>query len=395
MDKTADQSNSSAKKLFLNGNLQIIFGITLIAVLGVSSITPAFPVMKKVLNVSEQEIGLLITFFTLPGVFLTPVLGVLADRLGRKKILIPSLFLFAIAGTMCFFVNDFILLLILRFVQGIGGASLGSLNVTLIGDLFKGNERASAMGYNASVLSVGTASYPAIGGALAVVGWNYPFLLPILAVPVGLFSLKLHNPEPHSNQKLKEYLSSTLASIKNKKVIGLLLASVITFIILYGAFLTYFPFLVQQKFRASTFIIGLLMSVMSVTTAIVSSQLGKLVQKFSEASLLKASFIFYGISMLLMSYMPNIYLLIIPIVIFGLGQGVNVPSIQNLLAAMAPMNYRGAFMSLNGTVLRLGQTLGPLIMGLILGVWGIHFVFIMGAFFAAIMFVAAFILIND
>jgi MFS family permease len=67
------------------------------------------------------------------------------------------------------------------------------MNVTLIGDIFPGRQRTKAMGYNASVLSIGTASYPAIGGALAMIGWNWPLFLPLFAIPMGfvvLFFLK-------------------------------------------------------------------------------------------------------------------------------------------------------------------------------------------------------------
>ena len=73
------------------------------ALLGVSSISPAFPKIVVELGLSPQDVGLLITMFTLPGVFLAPVVGVLADRVGRKRILVPSLFLFGIAGFACFF----------------------------------------------------------------------------------------------------------------------------------------------------------------------------------------------------------------------------------------------------------------------------------------------------
>lgn len=118
-----------------NRNLTVIFLTTLIAVLGVASITPAFPSIIKHFNISPTQVTLLITIFTLPGIFLAPVVGVLADRIGRKIILIPSLFLFGIAGSACFFTKDWEVLLGLRFLQGIGAASLGSLNVTLIGDL--------------------------------------------------------------------------------------------------------------------------------------------------------------------------------------------------------------------------------------------------------------------
>jgi len=156
-------------------NLHIIFGITLSAVMGVSSIAPALPVIARALDVTTDQIGLLITVFALPGILLTPFLGVLADRFGRKRILIPSLLLYGIAGVACAFTTSFSDLLWLRFLQGAGSAALGALNITLIGDLFQGNRRATAMGYNGSVLSVGTAVYPAIGGLLAAFAWNYPF----------------------------------------------------------------------------------------------------------------------------------------------------------------------------------------------------------------------------
>ena len=66
------------------------------------------------------------------------------------------------------------------------------------------------MGLNASILSIGTASYPAIGGALAILGWQYPFILPVVALPVGILVLvSLRNPEPRNRQGTKEYLGNT------------------------------------------------------------------------------------------------------------------------------------------------------------------------------------------
>ena len=85
----------------------------MMAVLGTSSITPAFPTIVRELGVSSGQVGLLITVFTLPGIVMTPLLGVLSDRYGRKKILVPALLLFAIAGGACAFARDFNVLLAL------------------------------------------------------------------------------------------------------------------------------------------------------------------------------------------------------------------------------------------------------------------------------------------
>jgi MFS family permease len=375
------------QKLYFNKNLQVIFSITLVAVLGVASITPAFPKIIKELNISAHQVGLLITVFTLPGVILTPLLGVFADRFGRKRILIPALILFGVAGTSCFFARDFHTLLVFRLFQGVGAASLGSLNVTLIGDLFEGHDRAAAMGYNASVLSIGTASYPAIGGALATIGWYFPFLLPALAVPVAILAMRtLDTYKATNKQNLKEYLKKAWKSIQDKRVIGIFILSISTFILLYGAYLTFLPFLLDSRFSAPPFVIGIFFSVSSLTTAVTSSQLGRLTAKYSSKNMLKAAFIIYAVAFTIIPLVPKLWLLIIPLIFFGTAQGLNIPSLQTMLTNLAPVENRAVFMSLNGMVLRIGQTLGPIIMGFIFVAFGIAGVYYAGAVFALLMF---------
>jgi len=356
----------SEGRLSRDRNLQIIFGVTLLAVMAVSSIAPALPAIVRDLGISKLQVGLLITAFTLPGVVLAPFLGVLADRFGRKRILVPSIFLFGLAGTACALTRDFNTLVMLRVFQGVGAAALGSLNVTIIGDLYSGKRRTAAMGLNASVLSIGVASYPLIGGALASLAWHYPFYLSLAAIPLGLIVLTaLRNPEPRTKEGLRDYLGGTWGHLKNLKVAALFSAGVLTFIILYGAYLTYFALLLDESFHVSAFTIGLVMSLMALTTAIVSSQLGRISAWFSEVTLIKAAFAIYALALALIPLMPSLWLLLIPVMIFGIGQGVNLPSIHTLVAGLAPMEYRAAFMSINAAMLRLGQTIGPPLVGLL------------------------------
>ncbi len=376
--------------LYRDRNLQIIFGVTLMAVLGVASITPAFPTMTRELGITGGQVGLLITFFTLPGVFLSPVLGVMADRFGRKRILVPSLFLFAIAGTACTFISDFNFLLWMRAIQGVGGASLASINNTIIGDLYSGRRRVEAMGVNTSVLSIGTASYPAIGGALALLGWNYPFALSILAVPVGILVLtRLKNPEPTKFQGMGEYLSGTWGCLKDIRVVGLFATGIIAFIILYGAYLTYFTLHMAEKFGASSLIIGIVMSTSSLTNAVVASQLGRINRWLSLPTIIKLSFVLYALSMFLIPFMPGLWLLIIPTIIFGTAGGATLPSIQSSVAGLAPLEYRAAFMSINSTMLRLGQTIGPPLIGLVYVYKGLNATFFATAGLALLVPIAA------
>ncbi len=380
------------RKLYLDTNLRLVFGVTLMVVLSVSSIMPALPLMIKNLpGLTATSVGLVITTFTLPGVFLTPVAGILGDRVGRKKILVPSLFLFGVAGTACFFASDLPTLLTLRFLQGVGAAPLGVLNMTLIGDLYKDRERITAMGLNASVLSMGTALFPAIGGALALLGWQWPFLLPVVAIPLGfLVFLRLDNPEPKSAQNFKDYIKSSLAQMRSRQALALFTATLLTFVILYGPMVTYLPILMDKRFGSSPMAIGGIFSVASFVTALAASQLGRLSKRFGEAHMLRAAFVLYIPAMLLLPLAPNFWLCSVPIVLFGLAQGLNIPSAMTLLAGLAPMESRGAFMAANGMVLRLAQTIAPLLMGGVLALWGMDAVFIAGALCSVLMLALAF-----
>ena len=354
------------RSLFSDVNLYIIFGVTLTSVMGVSSIAPAFPTIARSLDVTSAEIGLLITFFTLPGIIFTPIFGILADRYNRKVILIPSLFLFGIAGTACAFATSFDQLLLFRAFQGVGSAALGVLNLTLIGDLYSGNRRASVMGYNGSVLSIGTAMYPAIGGALAVLGWHYPFFLTLLAIPVGLFALFFLTQESEKNGLgINLYLKEIKSALMSKMVLGLFLGMFLTFIILYGGYITFFTILLDEKFEKSSLAIGIILSGSSLVTAVTSAQLGKLTKRFSEKNLIAAAAILYTVIFLMIPMINNIWYFILPISLFGVAQGMNIPSILNLLTGYAPKEFRAAFLSVNWMVMRFGQALGPYFLGLV------------------------------
>ena len=80
---------------------------------------------------------------------------------------------------------------------------------------------------------------------------------------------------------------------------------------------------------------------------------------------------------------------ILPICFFGLAQGLNVPNLLTILSGLADTRHRAAFMAINGMVLRLGQTLGPVVMGVAYALGGLWAAYSTAASLALVMLALA------
>lgn len=120
MSNKLNPASSNIKPIYQDVNLLIVVSVTLMEILGTMSINPVLPGIAREFELSPQQIGWVTTAFVVPIAVGGPICGILADRFGRKIILVPSLFLFAIAGVACAFAPNFQILLAWRFLQGVG-----------------------------------------------------------------------------------------------------------------------------------------------------------------------------------------------------------------------------------------------------------------------------------
>jgi len=359
--------------------LWLLFAVTVVAVGNVSSVAPSFPLVVEALEVSRVEVGWVVTAYSLPGILSAPLGGVLADRVGRKRVLVPTLVVFGVAGGACALARSFPVLLGLRVVQGAAAAPLVGLAVTIIGDRYEGRARAAAVGYNASALNVGTATYPALGGALAALAWFWPFALPLLALPVAaLVAGKLPAPSVDRAPTLADYLGAARTHLADRRIVGLLVVNLGVFVLLFGAFLTYVPELLDARFGTAAVGAGVVLAAASVSSGLVATQLGRLTAVASPRRLIQGSLFVDAVALAALPLAPNVWGVAAAALLFGVGQGLNQPALQTRLTALAPDATRGVVLSLNGLVLRLGESVGPLLVGGVLAFGGLR-----AAFFAA------------
>ncbi|MBF2006422.1 MFS transporter [Chlorogloeopsis fritschii PCC 9212] len=384
--KTKQASNGNQDK-----NFYIIICLTLIAIIGGTIYSPALPSIANNFNVSSDQVSLVSTLFQFPGAIVTPIFGVLADSFGRKQVLVPSLLVFALGGVFSGLAPNFRSLAEWRLIQGIGTASLESLQLTIISDIYKGEKLNSVMAFVASLNGISSAIFPLIGGLLASFSWRFPFLVSLFAIPVALMvltTLKLPQQEHHAqNFQLKPYLKNTWGSINNRQVIGLLFAVMSLFMVQVGACLTYIPIFAGKQLGASELLIGITLTSLSLSLAITASRLNLLLRYLSQVQLIKISFLLSGLGLLIIPSVHNIWLLLIPIFFLGAAQGIAFPSTQTLLAMLSAQESRAGFMAVNSTIQSWGQTLGPLLGSIVDAIWGTQAVFYASAVFSFASFI--------
>jgi predicted MFS family arabinose efflux permease len=126
-------------------------------------------------------------------------------------------------------------------------------------------------------------------------------------------------------------------------------------------------------------IIGLILATIPVAISITASQVGRLARRFPETTLIRASFVFYALALLSVPFVSNLWLLLIPTVMFGIGFGICSPIVLTLVASRASKEYLATVISVNGAFCNLGRIIGPLLMGVAFGIGGISGVFYAGA----------------
>ena len=162
-------------------------------VLGNSIIIPVLPAIKSALGLTEIASGLIITAFSIPAGVLIPFAGFLADRYGRKAVMVPSLVVYGIGGLVAAAAGIFLgsgafgLLMVGRVIQGLGAAGTANIGLALAGDLYSGAARGQAMGVLEASNGFGKVASPILGAALGLLAWFAPFLFfASLTIPVAL-----------------------------------------------------------------------------------------------------------------------------------------------------------------------------------------------------------------
>ena len=160
----------------------------LIVSLDVTVLNVALPAMQRDLHATTAGLQWTIDAYTLVLAALLMLAGSTADRVGRKKVFMAGLVVFAAGSLLCSLAPNLELLVAARMVQAVGGSMLNPVAMSIITNTFTDpRERARAIGAWGAVVGISMAAGPLLGGLLVEsVGWRSIFWINL---PVGLAAL--------------------------------------------------------------------------------------------------------------------------------------------------------------------------------------------------------------
>lgn len=351
--------------------VQVVLLSTLLAPLGVPLISPGLPVFRDTFGVTDARASLLVSAYFAVGIVISPFIGLIADRVGRKRVLVWSLFGFALTGGAAVFAPSFDALLGIRALQGTAAAGLFITTVTLVGDVFEGPERNAVLGVNIAVLSTGAAVFPVVGGALVAIAWNAPFVLYLLAVPVGLFALAvLEEPAVASDVRGVDYLLGAASALRNRQAAGLFGAAFSAELLAFGAVITALPFLLVEAFSLTPVLVGLVITASLVASIVTSSLNGWFARFLTNGGLVTAGFACFGTGLAIMWIGATAVVVAVGATIYGAGLGLAAPAVDAALGGLVPGRYRAGAFSLRNSTTFLGRAAGPIVFAGLAGIVG-------------------------
>ncbi|MCY9110016.1 MFS transporter [Bacillus atrophaeus] len=347
-----------------------IGSIPLILTLGNSMLIPILPQMKSELHLSQFQVSLVITVFSITAAIFIPIVGYLADRFSRKKIIIPCLFLYGIGGLIAgFFHQSFPLIMAGRALQGLGAAGTGPIAMALSADLFKGAQESKVLGIVEASNGMGKVLSPIIGSLIALLFWYGAFFafpafcaLSILLTWIFIKEKKKEEEPPTIGKYAKGLLS--VFKQEGRWLFTAYLAGATCLFTLFGI-LFYFSDVLEKTYDTDGVKKGLILAipllVMCVTSYITGSKIGQKQPLMKKLIVLGLALM--TISYATLSFFEQLVLFISILVISSVGTGLVLPCINSFITGAVGKDRRGFVTSLYGSVRFLGVAIGPPIFG--------------------------------
>lgn len=325
---------------------------------------------------SPNSIGLVTTIFVIAAVLFRPLTGKWLDEINRKKLLVGSVIMFAACSLFYVWIDNYALLLVLRFVHGISFGIAATTTSTVVLDVIPKERKGEGIGYFTLFMSLAMVFGPFIGLSVSS-GAGYPVLF-LLIVIFGMLACLFGVITPIPKRDIQP---SDLGAWHFKRFIepravpiaaaGFLIAfaygAISTFISVYASSL-------GLKSAASYFFV-----VFAAAVLLSRPFTGRLFDRRGAHMLVYPGIALFAIGLLALSQAHSALFFLVTAAVIGLGYGAIIPSFQTLAVQSAPAHRSGLATGTYFVLFDLGYGLGSYLLGLAASSAGYRVMYLIGS----------------
>ncbi|WP_078888414.1 MFS transporter [Streptomyces sclerotialus] len=330
-------------------------------------IAPGLPAMSEEFAETPGG-GLLVRFVvtitSLAIAVSAPLSGLIADRVGRRSLLVSGLVLYAVSGTAGFFATDLYVLLATRALLGVAVGGIMTAVSATVTDWFEGARRASFLGLQQAFASLGGVVFLPLGGVLAGVDRRAPFWLYAVSTAVAVLAFTAlregqrggrgtgpgAGEPPPRGQHPQRSGTGRIAG-----VYALAFAATLAFYM--GP--TQLPFLLQD-FGSGPGVVGAVVAGSTLSGTFGALAFPYLRRRLAATAITAVAIALLGTGWLLVGTAGTVVHVLAGMLVGGTGVGLVVPHLNLRLSELAPDGRRGRVLSGLVTGIFLGQFLSPL-----------------------------------
>jgi DHA1 family tetracycline resistance protein-like MFS transporter len=354
----------------MSGSLIVIYAVGALDGVGIALIFPMLPGLVRSLSGPQgvsEVFGVMLALYAFMQFVFAPVLGVLSDRYGRRRVLLLSLAGSTLDYLIMAFTPYLWLLFIGRAIAGLTAANM-AVAAAYIADITPETERARRFGMFTACFSVGFVTGPVIGGALSDLSLFAPFLgasaLNLINLSVALFVLReSHSPERKPIELRALNPLRPLRWALTFRPLVPLLALFLLISLVSQTYGTLWVLFVEDRFDWSATEIGFSLTLYGALVALAQAgATGPLTRRLGERRTLLVGIACDCGGLFVLAFAQASWMAFAAVPLFAFG-GVGQPALRSLLSSAVDREHQGELQGVVASCVSVAAFFGPLIFG--------------------------------
>jgi MFS transporter, DHA1 family, multidrug resistance protein len=349
-----------------------VLALSVIGFFGIFSTTmsksPVLPLFVKSLSGSDTVIGLVSAISPLAGILFSFPVGMLSDRLGKKRLLLVASAVFLVAPLLYLMVANPFWLIPIRFFHGIATAILGPVASAVIVSAYP-RSKGEKLGAYSSATLVGRTLAPLLGGAIISLFFFKAVYVAafVLCIPILVLTLRL-KPDPAGETIRRvtpgDLFRSLAAFLRNGKLLGTSLVEMATYFA-YGVMETYLPLYLSGQ-GVPAYQIGIIFSVQVLSIALTKPLFGRLADRVDRRVQVLAGIVLIGVFIVAVPLFRGVVPVAAIGILFGLAVSISTVATSTFVADVATRENIGASLGALSSIMDIGHSAGPFIAGVVI-----------------------------